>query len=212
MLRRFAGSSLAEIALRKLAEVDAEERYFCVGEQPLIELFERIRPPGVKLLERSPEAVQGDAPQLVINAHYARAGTTHIAFMNACHPFLLPRTLTRAIARIKDDRTLDALTSTVARRDWLYAEDGRPLLDVDLGIGDTKRSPLVHRVAHAFHIFPRERFLAGEPIFRDVPGDPHLFSISEEEAIDIDTELEFSIAHAYATANSSVLERPWFGR
>lgn len=212
MLRRFAASSLAEIALRKLAEVDADERYFCVAEEPLIELFGRVRPPGVELLERTPQAVSGDAPQSVINAHYARAGATHIAFMNACHPFLLPQTLSGAIARVKGDATIEALTSTVARRDWLYDEEGHPLVDVDLALGDTKRSPVVHRVAHAFHIFPRERFMAGEPIFRDVPGDPHLFGISEEEAMDVDTELEFAVAHAYATANAQVMERPWFGR
>lgn len=212
MLRDFCGTSLAEIALRKLAEVDADERYFCVGEAPLIALFERVRPGGVELLEREAEAVTGDAPQSVINAHYARAGTTHIAFMNACHPFLLPGTLNRAIARVKEDASVDALTSTVARRDWLYGEDGRPLVSVNLAIGDTKRSPVVHRVAHAFHIFPRDRFLAGEPIFRDVPGDPHLFGISAEEAIDIDTELEFAIAQAYATTSASVTERPWSGR
>ncbi|MEM7155544.1 MAG: hypothetical protein AAF799_22030 [Myxococcota bacterium] len=210
MTRPFAGSSLAEIALRKLAHVDADERFFCVAEAPLRELFERVRPEGVELLERAPEAVAGDAPQVVINAHYARASTTHIAFMNACHPFMRPGTLSRAIDQLESDESIDAMTSVVTRRDWLYGEDGRPLVQVDLGIGDTKRSPQVHRVAHAFHLFPRERFVAGEPIFRDVPGDPYLFDIPEEEAVDIDTEFEFGMAEAYAERAVDPTESPWF--
>lgn len=210
MVRPFAGSSLVEIALRKLAHVDADERYFCVGEAPLVELFERVRPEGVELLERAPEAICGDAPQAVINAHYARARTSHIAFMNACHPFMRPGTLSRAISLLKSDDGIDAMTSTVTRRDWLYGEDGAPLVQVDLQVGDTKRSPRVHRVAHAFHIFPRERFVSGDPIFRDVPGDPYLFDISEEEAVDIDTELEFGMAKAYAEQTVDPTESPWF--
>jgi CMP-N-acetylneuraminic acid synthetase len=210
MVRPFAGSSLVEIALRKLAHVDADARYFCVAEEPLLALFERIRPQGVELLRRSPEAVSGDAPQAIINAHYARATTTHIAFMNACHPFMLPSTLSRAIELLKSDHRIDAMTSTVTRRDWLYGEDGAPLLRVDLSIGDTKRSPRVHRVAHAFHIFPRQRFVSGDPIFRDVPGDPYLFSIPEEEAVDIDTELELRMAQAYAERAVDPAKHPWF--
>lgn len=210
MVRPFAGSSLVEIALRKLSYVDADERYFCAAEEPLVELFERVRPEGVELLRRAPEAVVGDAPQAVINAHYARATTTHIAFMNACHPFMLPGTLGRAIGLLKSDHRIDAMTSTVTRRDWLYGEDGAPLLHVDLGIGDTKRSPRVHRVAHAFHLFPRERFVSGDPIFRDIPGDPFLFSIPQEEAVDIDTEFEFRMAHAYAERAVDPVEHPWF--
>ncbi|MCX4243620.1 glycosyltransferase family protein [Paraliomyxa miuraensis] len=210
MLRPFAGSSLVEIALRKLAYVDADERFFCVAEAPLLELFERVRPEGVELLLRAPEAVAGDAPQSVINAHYGRATTTHIAFMNACHPFMLPGTLSRAIDQLESDPHIDAMTSTVTRRDWLYGEDGAPLLRVDLSIGDTKRSPQVHRVAHAFHIFPRERFVSGDPIFRDIPGDPFLFGIPEEEAVDIDTEFEFRMAHAYAERAVDPDEHPWF--
>jgi len=49
-------------------------------------------------------------------------------------------------------------------------------------------------VAHAFHIYERRFFLEKTAYWGNSPNNPSLFEISEDESIDIDTELEFKYA------------------
>jgi CMP-N-acetylneuraminic acid synthetase len=118
-----------------------------------------------------------------------------VAFLNPCHPFFRMETLGRAIDHFRESEAV-SMTSVVKSHTWYYHLDGRPINFLDPTVINTKATERLLAVAHAFHIFPRKRFLEHGYMWRHAPRDPVFFEIPEREAIDVDTELDFEIAEA----------------
>jgi CMP-N-acetylneuraminic acid synthetase len=193
LVRPFAGRTLIEIALEKLDRMDFfEHRYLAVAEPELIELAKPF--PNVEVLRRKNEAVkQGVNPQSVTFAHYREVPSDYVFVFNPCLPLLSVATIRRAFDYFQttDHRSYTAVIKT---GDWIFDSDGNALTNSDPANVTTNKNRTFYKGAHAFHIVKRSYFEETGQHWTFAPNDPHLIEIPEEEAADVDTEMEFALA------------------
>lgn len=203
MLRPFAGTTLIDIALDKFAGKLSVPLYFAVHESELIKkYYDEVRASGGFWLRcRNQESAEADEISVVMN-YLDRIDADFIMLINPCHVFL---TLDTVEVAIKDFRRICAtwtrlaplsMTSVTMRHTWFYHIDGRSINLHDPTKMDTKVAQPVIEVAHAFHTFPRQRFMRDGCFWTNTHLDPAFHIIPDIEALDIDTELDFEIAEA----------------
>jgi CMP-N-acetylneuraminic acid synthetase len=196
LLRPFANTSLIEIALRKLNKLDFfEHRYLAVAEQELKDLA--VKYDNVEVLSRDMAAVKpGVNPQKITFAHYLEVPSDYIFTLNPCLPFITTETIQRAFEYFQ--RTdYSSYTSVIPTRDWIFDEEGNALTNSDPGNLTTNQGRVFFKAAHAFHIISKAFFRKHEYLWTFYPDDPHLIRIPAEEALDVDTEMDFMFVQYY---------------
>ena len=187
MLRPFAGSTLLDLCLEKVAALGWSTTYFGAHEEALLERARRH--PGLILYQRSLESARSDSDPRKIFEILRTIDAPYVMWINPCAPMLTVETLRAALGWfLKSDHR--SLTAVRELGGWFYAGDGRPLNETG-GNVDTMLSRPILQVTHGFHIYDRARMLETGRPWSNRPGDPHLFVIPEAEAYDIDTEEEF---------------------
>lgn len=195
LVRPFAGTTLIDIALAKLDQMDfAAHRYFAVAEEELAKYAKPYR--NVEILWREPDAVKpGYNPHEVQYAHYKKIESEYFIWMNACCPLLGVETIRMAAEEVARSRH-NSYTSVIKTTDWIFDLDGTPLTNKDADMVSTAHSPIFYRVAHVFHIFNRPFFERTGRLWTLEPNDPCPIEVPEEEIFDVNTPLEFRIAEA----------------
>jgi YrbI family 3-deoxy-D-manno-octulosonate 8-phosphate phosphatase len=187
MLRDFAGTNLISLALRKYSEPsDAFKLYFAAYEPELIEIGKKYN---CTIIKRDEESVKSERIEVIMD-YMKHIPEKTVMFINACHSFLTMETIENAVEQYERKKP-ESITSVVKTHTWYYFMDGRPINFLDPTNPNTKTTEPLYQVAHAFHIFDRERFLKHHYYWANKEDDPYFFEISEKEAIDIDTELDF---------------------
>jgi CMP-N-acetylneuraminic acid synthetase len=195
LLRPFAETTLIEIALKKINNMDFfEQRYFAVAEEELKQLV--MNYPNVKLLERSLESVKpGYGEHKVIYEHYAWIESDFIFWFNPCHPLLSMETVARAVKIFKGTQ-YNSYTAVVPTREWLFDEEGNPLTNTNAATLSTGHTRQFYKVTHSFHIFNKAFFLKQHQVWTMTKNDPYLVEIPESEDFDADTPVQFETAEA----------------
>jgi CMP-N-acetylneuraminic acid synthetase len=195
MIRPFAGTSLIEIALRKLDKLHFfNYRFFAVAEDELIKLARKY--PNIEILERKPEAVaKGPHPATVTFEHYLRIPTPHIFVINACAAFISIEIIQRAF-EIFQDTDFRSYMSAIPTREWIFTKDGIPVTHKDpYALQNTSDGPVYYKAAHSFYIINKDYFKETNGILWTLtPNDPYLIEIPPDSAIDVDTEIQFHFA------------------
>lgn len=191
MLRPFAGTTLADVMLDKLAAFKPNA-FFAAADQEFREKCERH---GVPFVERDPRSVAIDEPITDILSFLRDVPYTHLLIVNACLPFLRAAT----IESFREDCVRGALApafAVIRRRNHFMSADHRPLnFSVDLKTINTKTVEPVLEFAHALYFFDKSYFFENGAYWdwRTVrlieAGSPH-------EMLDIDTEEDFAFAEA----------------
>jgi CMP-N-acetylneuraminic acid synthetase len=148
---------------------------------------------GVSIRER-PVDLRGDEVSMHdVVARFAAETPTGEVFLqtHATNPFLKPATLTLAIETFLDDEEHDSLMSVTEWRTRLYDSAGRPLNHVpDTLLRTQDLAPVLEENSN---IYIASKAVV-EATGQRVGPNPLLFPIDRFEAIDIDEELDFSIA------------------
>ena len=187
MLRPFAGTTLLDICLGKVADLAWPKTYFGAHEEALLERVRRH--PALILYRRSAESALSDSDPHRIFEILKVIDTPYVMWINPCAPLLTVETMRAGMEFfLKSD--CRSLTAVRELGGWFYAGDGRPLNETG-GNVDTMLSRPILQVTHGFHIYDRARMLETGRPWSNRPGDPHLFVIPEAQAYDIDTEEEF---------------------
>ena len=193
LLRSFANSNLIEIALSKLNDMDFfDKRYLAVAEEE----FKNLLPsyPNVSLLLRDKKAVmKGVNPLTITFAHYLDVQSDYIFVFNPCLPFISVETIKKAFDYFQKTN-FKSYTAVIKTGDWIFDNSGKPLTNNDPKNATTNKNMTFYKACHAFHIVNKNRFKKEKVLWEFEIDDPHLFEISEKEAIDIDTIQEFNLA------------------
>ncbi len=192
MVRPFAGTTLIEIALEKLDKLDFfEHRFFAVAEKELIEYAEKYK--NIEIVERNSEAVaKGPHPATITFEHYLRVPTEYIFVINACAAFLSIETIKKAynIFQATDYRSY---ISVVPTREWIFTRDGIALTHKDpYALQNTSDGQIHYKMSHSFYIINRDYFKETNGVLWTLtPNDPYLLEMPPDEALDVDTEIQF---------------------
>jgi CMP-N-acetylneuraminic acid synthetase len=192
-VRPFAGSSLIEIALAKLDQMDFfDHRFLAVADEELKKIGRHYN--NVEILHRKPEAVRkGVNPKIVTFAHYCDIPSDFIFVFNPCLPLISIETINQAVNYFQNN-DFSSYTSVVKTGDWIFDVNGNLVTNKDPGNLTTNKDVQFYKAAHAFHIITKDRFVKEGLHWSFTIDDPHMIEISEDEYFDIDTEYEFKIA------------------
>ena len=193
LLRSFANSTLIEIALSKLNNMDFfEKRYLAVAEEEFKKLL--VSFPNISLLSRDRKAViKGVNPLTTTFAHYLNVESDYIFVFNPCLPFISIETIKKAFDYFQETN-FKSYTAVIETGDWIFDNNGNPLTNTDPKNATTNKNMTFYKACHAFHIVNKNRFKEEKVLWDFNINDPHLFKINEKEAIDIDTIQEFKLA------------------
>lgn len=195
MVRPYCGTDLLEIALEKLNGLDFfEHRYLAVAEDELARKAERY--PNIEVLRRKPEAVApGPHHPMITFEHYLRVPTEYFFVINPCAAFLSRETIRTAFDEFQqtDFRSYIAVEQT---RDWVFSANGEALTHRNAaGFQNTSDGEYFLRATHAFYIANRDYFASHDgQLWTLQKDDPHLVAMPGDEAIDVDTDLDFEIS------------------
>ncbi|MBW1680334.1 MAG: hypothetical protein JRJ35_12445 [Deltaproteobacteria bacterium] len=195
MIRPFAGTTLLDIALRKLNELDFfEHRFLAVAEDELKNRAKQY--PNVEILERKPESVApGPHEPTVTFEHYARVPTQYVFVINACAAFLSEQTI-RTAYDIFQQTSYRSYAAVVPTRNWIFTQDGVALTHKDPdALQNTSHGEIFYKATHSFYIIDRDYFISSNGrLWTLTPDDPHLIEMPLDESFDVDTEREFEFS------------------
>lgn len=195
MVRPYAGTTLLDIALEKLNGLEFfAHRFLAVAEDELISKAAKY--PNVELLRRKPEAVApGPHHPMITFEHYTRVPTEYFFVINPCAAMLSRDTIRRAydVFQQTDYRSYIAVEQT---RDWMFSSRGEALTHRNAsGYQNTSDGEYFLRATHAFYIANRDYFADNDGrLWTLSQDDPHLIPMPCEEAVDVDTDLDFEIS------------------
>lgn len=196
MLRSFAGTTLLDIALEKFTKRSRfYSFYFAAYEE---ELIHRAQKYDCAIIRRDSASAHGEQISVIMN-YLKEIPRPYIIFINACSPCLEQATVERAVEVFVKNKCL-SLTAVVKKHTWFYTLAGKPVNFLDPTTLNTKFTEPLYAVTHNIHIFERERFLKHGYFWAHRPKDPYLFEIDDRQAMDIDTEYEFTLADAWYRA------------
>jgi hypothetical protein len=198
-LRPLAGSSLFHVALARLAELEADERLVCTGDDTIARAFEAASPRGVRLLRlasglRAP--LVAGARELDVAAELPRC--SHALVLGARHPFLRASTLDEAIRLFRLRTDIGSLRSCVRLRGEVLDPDGRCVLPAPPGSGREGHTRWPWQSAGAFELVPLRGGSPDEAVAPAAPPGPMPFEISAQEAFEVQSDFELELAAAYA--------------
>ena len=199
LMRPFAGTSLIDIALAKLAQMDFFEHRFLAAAEP--ELIAKAQPyPQIEILERKTESVRkGINPMEVTFAHLWNVPSDYIFIFNPCLPTITVETIRKAYEAFQA-QDFNSYTAVIPTGDWIFDSEGRALTNSDPRNVTTNRNQSFYKACHAFHIINKAFFRDNLIMWTFGPNDPHPLAIPEEESVDVDTMLEFEFAEFYYRA------------
>lgn len=189
MLRKFANSCLFEIQIKKFSDFESKyghKVYAAVGEESFYRIIEKYN--SVNLIRRDNKSISSDRINDVFN-YLNKIEEDYICFVNSCTPLLLINTVNEAINAYFATNSA-SLTSVLNKHTWFYDHLFQPLNSNSSG--NTKDLDVIYECTHNFHIFKKNYFLEHYKYWDNSNKNPYLFKVSLTEALDIDTEEEFT--------------------
>jgi CMP-N-acetylneuraminic acid synthetase len=150
--------------------------------------------PRVQLLERPEHLAHGDVPMNAVIAHDVEMAPAETYLQtHSTNPLLRSETISAAIRAFRDDSEHDSLFSVTPLRVRLWSPEGKPLNHDPERLIRTQDLPPIYQENSCLYLFRRDVFRAtGNRIGRR----PYLFLIDQEEAWDVDEEVDLDIVTA----------------
>jgi CMP-N-acetylneuraminic acid synthetase len=193
-LRPFGTTTLFEHAIRRFAGSREISRFYVAAHEPEFrEIADRYA--GVTYIQRSARSAAGEDLETIYD-FLGAIEEDYLVTVNTCFPFLRPETFDTAV-RYYSAHLFPSMIGVCEAPGWYFSGDDHRLLTA-IGSGSINSKDLKPflRASHAIFCWQKRRVLDEKRIWTLTPDDPHLYPLSSEECIDIDTELEFEMAEA----------------
>jgi len=191
LLRPFADTTLTDILLGKLSQLDAET-FFCGYET---EFKSKCDQHGIRFVQRDERSASIDGPITDILGCLREIEFEHLLLVSACLPFLRTETIRRFYEECLIDESRPAF-GVVRRNAYFMTSNKQPInFDADQRTRNTKTVEPVLEFAEALHYFSKDYFFE-QGTFMDWNQVRYVDLEERYELIDIDTEEDFSVAEA----------------
>lgn len=195
MVRPFAGSTLTEITLRKLAQSDyipTENIYLSAHEPELKEIGDKV---GINVFERSEHSAMWDGgPNAHLTGMYEwwdKIPFKYVVLVNACTPFLETSTI-EGFIRAYCESNSRGMFAVMEKMNYFWDEDFNFLTPLRDDAMNTKNVQTTYEAAHCLYASRLDTIEQGIWMGDfNTPGDIKLYPIEERECFDVDYEWEF---------------------
>jgi hypothetical protein len=162
---------------------EASQRAVWFDDATLVERFESVPRPGIRLLAAPPDrSLRAGGPDALLS--------THVALFDGRHPFLRPSTIDEAVRLLRLRGEIEAIQSCARVRGPLYSLTGQPVA------GATGADMLL--ACHAFSILPSSHMATG----RALTSPPFAFEIASSEAFRVESAFLHEMAGALINARA----------
>ena len=193
-LRPFGSTTLFEHTLDRYRHSREISRLYVAAHEPEFEAI-ASRYPEVTYIRRSARSAAGEDLETIYD-FLDPIEEDYIATINTCLPFVKLETFDAAVAYYRQ-HLFPSMIGTYEAPGWYFSGgDHRLLTPISAGSINTKDLEPFLKASPAILCWQKRRVIEEKRIWTFTPDDPHLYPVSAEECIDIDTELEFEIAEA----------------
>lgn len=191
-LRDIGGTTLIDIAIDNVSKLtNVEEKYLAAYDNKL-----KSKAKGkIDILEREYEAVApGNAHHSVMYKHLENVKADYIINYNPCQPFLDVDKLQQVIDWFKTSKD-DSFITVSKTKNFYWNEH---MLPANFKPGDrlsTTAGPFLYEATHSLVGYRKNYMLENWELFPNSINEPFAYIVdwSEEELIDVDTELDFRL-------------------
>ena len=187
------GNTLIDVALNKLSSLsNLEEKYLAVHEK---ELAERVTD-GVEILHRNFDSIApGEMHHSTYYAHLKNVKSDYIVNFNPCQPFSKLKTLQKCIDWFKNSDCDSAIT-VKKERNFYWDKNKHPVNFKPNDRLSTSSGPWLYVATHSLVFYRKDYMLNNWELFSNTNNDPRPYELNCDnyELIDVDTELDFSLA------------------
>ena len=191
-LRPFGNTTLIDIALDNLSKLDVDEKYLAVYDQ---ELKDKVID-GVQILHREYDSVApGNCHHSVMYKHLENVESEFILNYNPCQPFLQVDKLNDCIRVFKESK-MKSMITVQKERNFFWDKTRNPINFKPNDRLSTTSGPWVYLATHSLVFYEKNYMLSEWELFPNTKDNPFplVTDWSENELIDVDTELDFKLA------------------
>jgi len=195
MVRPFAGLTLTEITLRKLAQSDyipTENIYLSAYEPELKKIGDKV---GINVFERSEHSAMWDGgPDAHLTGMYEwwdKIPFKYVVMVNACTPFLEISTI-EGFIRAYCESDSRGMFAVMEKMNYFWDEDFQFLTPLRDAAMNTKNVQKTYEAAHC--LYASKLSSIDDGIWMgdfNKKGDIELYPVSESECFDVDYEWQF---------------------
>lgn len=198
MIKPFAGTTLTDIVLQKLVDIETipnDQIYLAVHEDELVSIGEKYP---INIYRRSYESANIDNGIQTLFEWYNKLPYTYVVMISGCNPLLSKKTISKFVETYLDERYPDGLFSVIRKHNFFW-NVGLELINKWPNGQDLLNTKAVQPTLEAAHCLYASRMnLIGKGKWcgdwRDPFPDLYLFEVEELEAFDIDEQWQFNVA------------------
>lgn len=188
-IRPFAGSTLLEIKIQQLLKIKLLDGVVVNSNDD--EILGIASKYNVELVKRDQHYASNEVSMSDVYVNMAENFSADVVmYSNATNPLLETISIENMIKMFRDGGDFDSINSVHAIKEFLWQE-GKALNYDPLNQPRSQDLPNIQAINFAISLLKRENMIK----YKNVVGHkPFLYQISETEATDIDTQLDFDIA------------------
>ena len=196
MIKPFAGTTLMDIALKKIKECKSfpiKNFYVSVYEQELAYIAEAH---GLNIFARSRESAQSEGkPLSQMYEWWDKLPYKYCVLINACAPFLTPDTIDGFFESYLNSPH-DGMFGVISKKNYFWDKSGKMITKLPAGSMNTKFVETTYEAAHC--LYAGRMDLIGEGVWMGdfTKNNPDLYPLEEKEVLDIDYPWQFDMCES----------------
>ena len=194
MIRPFAHTTLLDLVLSKLTSIDlipSSNLYLSAYEDEIKQIGKKYN---INIFNRSHKSANAEDLQTVTEWH-DKLPFKYVIAINPCAPLIQIKTIINFITKFINTNN-EGSFAVIKKQTYYWDQKGKLITNwpKDQQSFNTKFVEPVYEAAHALYASRLDIIKKGYYITDKLPMEPHLFTISEQEAYDIDYNEQFEIA------------------
>jgi CMP-N-acetylneuraminic acid synthetase len=188
-IRPFAGTTLMEIKIRQLLKIKGLDGIVINSNDE--EILSMASKYNVETVKRSQKYASNDVSMSEVYVNMAENFNADVVmYSNVTNPLLESLSIENMIRVYKDGGDFDSVNSVHAIKEFMYL-DGKAINYDPQNQPRSQDLPNIQAINFAISLISRENMIKHKNV---VGVKPLLYEISETEATDVDTQLDFDIA------------------
>ena len=204
MIKPFAGSSLVDIACKKISsssEIPKSNFYFSAYDQEIIDV---VKSNDLQVFYRSEKSALSEGPMQEVMEYHNKLNFKYSIVISACCPLLRIETID-AFVRSYIESPYEGMFSVIGKKNYFWDESHEMITKwpENADVLNTKMVGTTYEAAHCLYAGRLDSISNGiwmaKPPFKK--NSPALFIVPEYEIFDIDYDWQFEVAEALYKQN-----------
>lgn len=196
LLRDFAGTTLADIAMRKLKKLQQITPTIVAIYPGDKELYEKAESYKLYIKDRTKKSVTTAKRNNDICSFLKDLEFSHVIWLNSSAPFIKLKTVLDLKDMFEKDKTIESAHFIRENKNWFW-DSNHNSINIELSVTRTQDAGTIYESIHTMHLYNREYMLETGSYWTGNNNDPRFILVKPDfEWMDIDTLYDFKLCEA----------------